>query len=86
MRGMHLVLIIALVGGVPAFAASYGDEEQQRGQRHGKFMHKRLEKMDVDGDGLVSETEFVEAHREQFAKMDGNGDGQLSQDELAEAP
>ena len=37
---------------------------------------------DLDGDGLITEDEMIEAEELNFAKMDINGDGQLSRDEF----
>lgn len=45
-----------------------------------------FEELDVDGDGVVTETEFfapmLEHGEERFARMDENGDGTLTSDEL----
>lgn len=37
---------------------------------------------DLNGDGLITEDEMIEAEELNFAKMDINGDGQLSRDEF----
>ncbi|MHC1661119.1 EF-hand domain-containing protein [Stenotrophomonas maltophilia] len=41
-----------------------------------------LQKMDSDGDGRVSETEYVQWMLYAFDRMDRNGDGVLTADEL----
>ena len=82
MRKLGWVLVMALAGGA-ALSVSAGSHEDGEGGHHGKFMRKMLDRMDADGDGLVSEAEFVGAHRERFAKMDADGDGQLSHEEMA---
>ncbi|MBH1666900.1 hypothetical protein I5U73_17655 [Stenotrophomonas maltophilia] len=41
-----------------------------------------LQKMDSDGDGRVSETEYVQWMLYAFDRMDHNGDGVLTADEL----
>lgn len=51
-----------------------GMEPGQRGQ--GMF-----KAMDKDGDGKVSEQEFMDAHRMRFERMDANKDGFLTNDE-----
>lgn len=40
-----------------------------------------LERLDTDGDGVVSRDEFERAH-DPFTRLDENGDGVLSEDEL----
>jgi len=44
-----------------------------------------MKKVDTDGDGMVSKTEFMAKHEEKFMKMDANSDGMLSKDEMKEA-
>lgn len=44
--------------------------------------HSYLQKMDSDGDGRVSETEYVQWMLYAFDRMDRNGDGVLTADEL----
>ena len=49
-------------------------------------MRKRFEKIDKNGDGLLSKAEMVEAHRDRIDKLfmnfDKNGDDKLSKREL----
>ena len=49
-------------------------------------MHKRFQKIDNNGDGLLSKGEMMEAHRDRIDKLflnfDKNGDGKLSKKEL----
>jgi len=46
-----------------------------------------FEELDVDGDGFVSETEFVapmlEHGQKRFAGLDADGSGSLTEDELS---
>lgn len=46
---------------------------------------KMFEKHDTNGDGMVSEAEFLEHAKKKFAEKDINGDGSLSQDEAKAA-
>lgn len=46
---------------------------------------KQFAKMDTDGNGTVSEVEFLERAKKRFAKIDANGDGQLAREELQAA-
>jgi len=43
-----------------------------------------LEELDGNGDGEVTEQEFVDARKDHFKALDRDGDGKLSQDELEE--
>ena len=49
-------------------------------------MRKRFQKIDKNGDGLLSKGEMMEAHRDRIDKLflnfDKNGDGKLSKKEL----
>ena len=63
---------------------SYSNTEYQK-NNFGK-MRKRFEKIDKNGDGLLSKGELMEAHRSRidklFQKFDKNGDSKLSKKEL----
>ena len=41
----------------------------------------KFKQMDADGDGQVSQAEFMQASTKRFAKMDSNSDGFISKDE-----
>lgn len=56
-------------------------EHHEGGDHKGKMM----ERVDTDGDGMISKAEFMAKHEEKFAKMDANNDGQLSKEEMKEA-
>ena len=49
-------------------------------------MRKRFERIDTDGDGLLSKDEMIEAHRNRidniFLKFDKDGDSKLSREEI----
>ena len=49
-------------------------------------MGKRFQKIDKNGDGLISKGEMIEAHRDRIDKLfmnfDKNGDNKLSRKEL----
>ncbi|MFZ5493410.1 MAG: hypothetical protein ACOY6E_13040 [Pseudomonadota bacterium] len=44
-----------------------------------------LSRADRDGDGVVSEREWMDAAKARFDKLDANHDGRLSQDEIQQA-
>lgn len=53
------------------------DEGHQKG--------KMMERIDTNGDGVVSKEEFMAKHAEKFDKIDVDGNGSLSKEELKEA-
>ncbi|HXV74225.1 MAG TPA: hypothetical protein VD713_05790 [Sphingomonadales bacterium] len=49
------------------------------------FARRRLiDELDGNGDGEITEQEYLDARKGQFAKLDRDGDGKLSESELAE--
>lgn len=38
--------------------------------------------IDTDGDGVVSQSEFMAAHEKRFSEIDADGNGELSRDEM----
>ena len=75
------IITIALFLSIPAYA---GDGENMNKKINNTS--KRIEKIDTDGDGLISKLEMMDAHRSRidkiFASYDKNGDGKLSKKEL----
>ena len=75
-----LILAITFFVALP----SYSNPKSQKNS-FGK-MRNRFEKIDKDGDGLLSKGEMMEAHRDRIDKLflnfDKNGDGKLSKKEL----
>ena len=75
-----LFLMAALMGAMtlPATAAFAEHHE-------GDYKGKKMEKVDTNGDGLVSKEEFLAKHEEMFNKMDADGNGSLTPEEMKEA-
>ena len=75
------IITIALFLSIPAYA---GDLENMNKKINNTS--KRIEKIDIDGDGLISKLEMMALHRSRidkiFASYDKNGDGKLSKKEL----
>ncbi|MEO1775847.1 MAG: EF-hand domain-containing protein [Pseudomonadota bacterium] len=42
-----------------------------------------FDRMDANGDGLITQTELAEGRARRFERMDANGDGVISEDEIA---
>ena len=51
--------------------------KHEKKHKKGQF----FQKMDLNGDGQVTETEFIKAAKLRFSKMDKNGDGVITKDE-----
>ena len=75
-----LILLLTFFIASPSYANQANEKN--------KFvkMRKRFEKIDKNGDGLLSKREMMEAHRNRidklFIKFDKNGDSKLSKKEL----
>jgi len=64
-----------------ALADHHGDMKGKMDKEHhggGKMMQH----LDTDGDGKVTEAEFLAKSKERFAKMDSNGDGVIDQADI----
>ena len=46
---------------------------------------KHFAKMDTDGNGTVSEAEFLNRAKKRFAKIDADGNGEITKEELKAA-
>lgn len=71
-----LMVTAALValGASPALAEHHEDGGSKK--KGGMF-----QKLDSNGDGSVSKSEFMERHEKKFEKMDADGNGEISKDE-----
>ena len=79
MKNYVLTALMAATLGLTATAAIANDHEG--GHHKGKMM----EKVDTNGDGVISKAEFMAKHEDMFAKMDANNDSQLTKEEMREA-
>ena len=74
------IITLALIFSLPAFA-----EDKDKSEKCNKNI-KRMEKLDKDGDRLISKKEMLTAHKVRinrlFTSYDENKDGKLSRDEL----
>ena len=74
MKKLLMLSALALVIGLPT-AAEAG----------GKKGHKMFEKHDLNGDGVVTKSEFLEGAEKMFSKMDLDGNGEITKEEAEEA-
>ena len=51
-------------------------------KREQRFASHEVKRLDTNGDGTVSQDEYVNAAKSRFAKLDKNGDGFIDADEL----
>jgi hypothetical protein len=70
---------LLLFSASPAFAGHH--EGDEKGAPHHRGGAKMFEKHDLDGDGQVSKSEFMETHENRFNEMDTDGDGKISPEE-----
>ena len=74
-----LILTLAFFIALPSYS-------NQNFEKNSNKIRKRFQKVDKNGDGLLSKGEMMEAHRDRIDKLflnfDKNGDGKLSKKEL----
>ncbi len=70
-----LILTLAVL------ALSTGYAVAQEAQSEEKRPHKGMGKLDLNGDGVVSKSEFLAHAEERFSKIDKDGSGDISKDE-----
>ena len=56
-------------------------EDHEGGHHKGDHKAKMFEKQDANGDGMISEAEFLDNAKKHFAEMDANGDGNVTKEE-----
>jgi Ca2+-binding EF-hand superfamily protein len=76
---MKLLMAVAAaaLAGSPAFADHHGGKGKGHGRHHGS-----IEKMDTDGDGVITREEAQAARKAHMMKADANGDGAVTLEEL----
>ncbi|GEM_PF-2661256 len=76
MKKAILAAMFCAIAAAPSYAKEYVSEPEEMASR-------LIEKMDRNGDGLVSMEEHENFSAAMFSNVDANGDRLLSQDELA---
>ncbi len=61
------------------------DEKGKSGRKAEKKSDKKISKLDANGDGVLTQQEFADGHKQMFSKADANGDGALTMEEMKEA-
>lgn len=77
MKKILMLSALALVMSAPTAA--------EAGSHGGKKGHKMFEKHDLNGDGVVTKSEFLEGAEKMFSKMDIDGNGEVTKEEAQEA-
>ncbi|MGN7439201.1 MAG: hypothetical protein ACTHOO_11230 [Alcanivorax sp.] len=77
MKKLLMLSALALAVSVPTAA--------EAGPHGGKKGHKMFEKHDLNGDGVVTKSEFLEGAEKMFSKMDLDGNGEITKEEAEEA-
>ena len=67
-----LTAAILVFQATPVFA-----DDHQGGDKKGKM----FEKHDTNGDGVISEAEFIAKAKAKFSEMDADGDGNITKEE-----
>ncbi|MEZ5919682.1 MAG: EF-hand domain-containing protein [Alphaproteobacteria bacterium] len=84
MKTLSTFKLTALGAALLLFSASpalAGQDGAEKGAPHHRGGAKMFEKHDLDGDGQVSKSEFMEMHENRFNEMDTDGDGKISSEE-----
>lgn len=88
---MNIASTLAFAGVILAFSAanvsaqSSGMMGQGRGMgMGGGMMMEHMKMMDEDGDGKLSQEEFMAYHEKRFQQMDANGDGYVDAEEFSQ--
>ena len=79
---MNKLLLSAIAISALSIGANTAMADHHKGGDH---KGKMMERIDTDGDGVISKAEFMAKHEEKFAKMDTDGDGNLTKDEMEAA-
>ena len=53
-----------------------------RVKREQRFAAREVKHMDTNGDGVVSQDEYIAAAKSRFSRLDKNGDGFIDADEM----
>jgi Ca2+-binding EF-hand superfamily protein len=78
---MNKFLIATALIGSFAFGSTAVLAEYSKGDKQMKMM----ERVDTDGNGVITKEEFMARHEEMFAKIDSDNDGSLTKEEMQTA-
>ena len=84
---MKKLLLLTATGlilqATPVLASDYGDGQGRQGKNGQKG--EMFAKHDTNGDGVISESEFLAHAKVKFAEKDANSDGSISKEEAQAA-
>jgi hypothetical protein len=72
---------LLILNAAPAFAQADSAPKKDGGRDGGKYVERMFERGDRDGNGTISEAEFVENAKSRFGEMDADKDGVVTKDE-----
>lgn len=80
---MKKLITVALIGvalASPSYSQEATDDDSRR-EKHRQHMEEKFKKADSNGDGQISESEFMARAKEKFQKIDADGNGQITKEE-----
>ncbi len=80
---MKKILLLAAAGLIFQVTPVLAEHHEGDGGHDRK--NQMFEKHDTNGDGMISEAEFLEHAKKKFGEKDSNGDGSISKDEAKAA-
>ncbi len=83
-RGIIAGALFFSITALPLVAAAEGkgpSGQPPHGKAMGHHFQQMMQKLDSDGDGRISQQEFMSHQREKFSRMDHNGDGYIDDQE-----
>lgn len=84
-RAARFSEIDANVDGVVTIDEMTAYHAAKAAERHAKRAERRLERVDSDGDGVISEAEFMAQEDRLFTRADADGDGVVTREEVENA-
>lgn len=78
---MKKILMLMAAGFILQATPVLAESHHGEGGKNKDHKSKMFEKHDTNGDGAISEDEFLAHAKEKFTKMDANGDGSISKEE-----
>ena len=81
MKNLVLMAITMMAFSMPAFAGNHGEGKMDAKMQE-EMMKHYFQKMDINGDGKISQAEHANFADRMFIEADKNGNGSMSMDEF----